>query len=143
MGTHPIFESDFDCLTVDMGAGQSKTEVIFDRYPADNEVVKDIKLTPAMINELTAAAHQQQPQVDIESLKDTLRPEIESQLRPAIEGELREVINQNVRAELEAEYYEKLSQISELREQDRAQIQAEYEAKLATVEQEVQTVQLK
>merc|ERR1712242_33857 len=141
MGTHPIFESDFDCLTVDMGAGQSKTEVIFDRYPADNEVVKDIKLTPAMINELTATSHPQQPQVDIESIKETLRPEIESQLRPAIEGELREVIDQNVRAELEAEYYEKLSQISELREQDKAEIKAEYEAKLASVEQEVQTVQ--
>ena len=73
--------------------------------------------------------------------QETLRPEIESQLRPAIEGELREVIDQNVRAELEAEYYEKLSQISELREQDKAEIKAEYEAKLASVEQEVQTVQ--
>ena len=59
-----------------MGAGQSKTEVMFDRYPADNEVVKDIKLSPAMINQLTAPPpvqlEQQQaplPEVDVEQIK--------------------------------------------------------------------------
>ena len=53
-----------------MGAGQSKTEVMFDRYPADNEVVKDIKLSPAMINQLTAPVQQQQQEhVDVEQIK--------------------------------------------------------------------------
>jgi len=123
-----------------MGAGQSKTEVMFDRYPADNEVVKDIKLSPAMINQLTAPPPVQQeqqqaplPEVDVEQIKS----QIESELRPAIEGELRDVIDQNVRAELEAEYYEKLAQISAMREQDRVDIEADFAAKLATVESEL------
>jgi len=117
-----------------MGAGQSKTEVMFDRYPADNEVVKDIKLSPAMINQLTAPVQQQQQEhVDVEQIKS----QIESELRPAIEGELRDVIDQNVRAELEAEYYEKLAQISAMRDQDRAEMEAEYATKLASVESEM------
>jgi len=124
-----------------MGAGQSKTEVMFDRYPADNEVVKDIKLSPAMINQLTAPIQPQQqqqepqPHIDVDQIKS----QIESELRPAIEGELRDVIDQNVRAELEAEYYEKLAQISAMRDQDRADMEADFAAKLATVESELAT----
>ena len=50
-----------------MGAGQSKTETLFDRYP-DNEIVKDIKLTPTMVNQINNAVGAQ-PEIDVEALK--------------------------------------------------------------------------
>ena len=50
-----------------MGAGQSKTETLFDRYP-DNEIVKDIKLTPTMVNQINSAVGAQ-PEIDVEALK--------------------------------------------------------------------------
>jgi len=98
-----------------MGAGQSKTETLFDRYP-DNEIVKDIKLTPTMVNQINNTVATQ-PEVDVEALKRDIRPEIEA--------ELRNDINNTVRQELEQEYYEKLAQIAELRDKERAEFEAE------------------
>merc|ERR1712227_545158 len=54
MGTHPIFESDFDCLT-DMGAGQSKTETVYSRYEKENELLPNLKITPSVIERLNQA----------------------------------------------------------------------------------------
>jgi len=54
MGTQPIFESDFDCLT-DMGAGQSKTETVYSRYEKENELLPNLKITPSVIERLNQA----------------------------------------------------------------------------------------
>jgi len=104
-----------------MGASQSKAETIYSRYPAESEIFKDIKLTPAVIERISqtqtpvpAPSEKTTPtpvvEVDIEKIKDELRYEVESSMRQTVESELR--------TQLEADYYEKLSQIAEMNQAD-------------------------
>jgi len=45
-----------------MGAGQSKSETIFSRYPGDSEVLPGVKVTPAVLERLAQQQQQQQLQ---------------------------------------------------------------------------------
>ena len=41
-----------------MGAGQSKTETVYSRYEKENEVLPNLKITPAVIDRLNRAQNQ-------------------------------------------------------------------------------------
>ena len=56
-----------------MGASQSKAETIYSRYPAESEIFKDIKLTPAVIERIS----QTQTPVPAPSEKTTPTPVVE------------------------------------------------------------------
>jgi len=120
-----------------MGAGQSKSETVFSRYPAESEIFKDIKLTPAVIEriatheeptpspppqieEITAFEPPPQPEINVEQLKEEIRSELE--------GGIREKVEVEIRAELEDDYYKKLAEIAEIAEQKREEKEAEIAA---------------
>ena len=56
-----------------MGASQSKAETIYSRYPAESEIFKDIKLTPAVIERIS----QTQTTVPAPSENTTSTPVVE------------------------------------------------------------------
>merc|ERR1712193_176664 len=93
-----------------------------------------MKLTPAAINSLHAAAQPQPIDVDVAQIKENLREEVTREVGAQIAD--------SVRVELEEEYYQKLSQIAQLREEEkareaeeRATIEASYEASGELIQQ--------
>ena len=94
-----------------MGAGQSKAETIFSRYPGDSEVLPGVKVTPAVLERL--AQQQQQQQANNHQGQEEMR-----NLKIAYEKEL---------LEQQRNYEQQVGQLKEQKEMLLAQQQQEQE----------------
>jgi len=100
-----------------MGAGQSKAETIFSRYPGDSEVLPGVKVTPAVLERLAQQQQQQQQQANNQQGEEEMR-----NLQIAYEKEL---------LEQQRNYEQQVGQLKEQKEMLLAQQQQQQEQQQA------------
>jgi len=98
-----------------MGSSQSKTETVYSRYPAESEIYTGIKLTPTVVDRI-ANPPTAFPEatlvnnVDVDAIKAEARNEVALQLNEQLAEKLGEA-ESTIRAELDADYSQKLNEI--------------------------------
>jgi DNA repair exonuclease SbcCD ATPase subunit len=105
-----------------MGSSQSKTETVYSRYPAESEIYTGIKLTPTVVDRIAnppTAFPEATPvaNVDVDAIKAEARNEVAAQLNEQLVEKLGEA-ESTIRAELDADYSQKLNEIKAELESD-------------------------
>lgn len=105
-----------------MGSSQSKTETVYSRYPAESEIYTGIKLTPTVVDRIAnapTAFPEAAPvaNVDVDAIKAEARNEVAAQLNEQLIEKLGEA-ESTIRAELDADYSQKLNEIKAELESD-------------------------
>jgi len=105
-----------------MGSSQSKTETVYSRYPAESEIYTGIKLTPTVVDRIAnppTAFPEAAPvaKVDVDAIKAEARNEVAAQLNEQLVEKLGEAETE-IRAELDANYSQKLNEIKAELESD-------------------------
>ena len=120
-----------------MGSSQSKTETVYSRYPAESEIYTGIKLTPTVVDRIAnppTAFPEATPvaNIDVDAIKVNnnsfcsiqhfyfqaeARNEVAAQLNEQLVEKLGEA-ESTIRAELDADYSQKLNEIKAELESD-------------------------
>ena len=121
-----------------MGSSQSKTETVYSRYPAESEIYTGIKLTPTVVDRIAnppTAFPEATPvaNVDVDAIKvnnnsfssiysiSTFQAEARNEVAAQLNEQLVEKLGEaesTIRAELDADYSQKLNEIKAELESD-------------------------